>query len=89
MGCYLPLASPCGLANAAHYQCQVSERERGWHTFFHHGGGVQIIKSMKRKVTLGRERSAHSPCSFPVAAHPTRVPLLSSSREAMNTPHHV
>lgn len=38
-------------------------------------GGVQIIGSMKRKVTLSTEGSVHSPRSFPVADHPTQVPL--------------
>lgn len=75
-GCYLPPASISGLVNAAHYQCQVCvcERERMAY-FFHDGGGVQIIRSMKWKVTLSSEWFAHSPHSFPAVAHPSQVPL--------------
>lgn len=51
------------------------EREREDGILFSMGGGVQIIRSMKRKVTLSREWSSHSPRSFPVAAHPSQVPL--------------
>lgn len=83
-GCYLPLDSLCGLANAARYQCQVSVREReDGILFFHYRGGEQIIKSMKRKVTLSREGSTHSPLSFPVTAHPSQVPHLNFKLERL------
>lgn len=42
------------LANAASYVCVKPEREGGRH-FSTVGGGGQIIKSVKRKVTLCRE----------------------------------
>lgn len=79
-GGYLPPASLPGLMSAAHYQCQVSVRERAWHTFFHDGGGVQIIRSIKEKVTLSREGSA-----------PSQVPLglRGPPPEAVYSLHHV
>lgn len=58
------------------------EREDGI-LFFHYRGGEQIIKSMKRKVTLSREGSTHSPLSFPVTAHPSQVPHLNFKLERL------
>ena len=56
--------------------------------FFHCGGGGQIMESMKRKVTLGRERSAHSLLSYPVASHPSQVPHLSRVQKDVHRLHH-
>ena len=46
------------------------------------------MESMKRKVTLGRERSAHSLLSYPVASHPSQVPHLSRVQKDVHRLHH-
>lgn len=62
-----------------------SECERGDGILFSIVGGGQIVKSMKRKVTLSREGSTHSPLAFPVATHSSLT--LSLAQGAVCTLH--